>query len=95
LEKEKRISGFLIPLQIHLDEIQAENIIRIAYQKLLMTYLNITPFENSRSKGGRKGRCLGCNKFSHYVEYPNGMDTSLDGDNNHSKDIFNDQRNDR
>jgi len=48
------------------------------------------------SKGGKKDRCLVCNKFGHYVkECPNGRDTSLDEDNNHSKDIFNDRRNDR
>ena len=34
--------------------------------------------------------------FNHYVkEFLNGRDTSLDDDNNHSKEIFNDQRNDR
>ena len=44
------------------------------------------------SKGGRKGGCL---EFGHYAkECPNGRDTSLDEDNNHSRDIFNDQRND-
>ena len=49
-----------------------------------------------RSKGGSKGRCLGFNKFGHYAkECPNGRDTSLDEDNNHSRDIFNDQRNDK
>ena len=50
----------------------------------------------SGSKGGRKDKCLGCNKFGHYAkECPNGRDTSLDEDKNHSRDIFNDQRNDR
>jgi len=49
-----------------------------------------------RSEDGRKGGCLGCNKFGHYAkECPNGRDTSLDEDDNHSRDIFNDQRNDR
>jgi len=44
-----------------------------------------------RSKGGKKGRCLVCNKFNHYAkECPNGRDTSLDDDRNHSRDIFND-----
>jgi len=38
-----------------------------------------------RSKGGRKGRCLDCNKFGHHAkECPKGRDTSLDEDNNHS-----------
>jgi len=45
-----------------------------------------------RYKGGRKGRCLGYNKFGHHAL---SRDTSLDEDNNHSRDIFNDQRNDK
>ena len=40
----------------------------------------------SGSKGGRKGRCLACNKFSDYAkECLDGRDTSLDDDNNHSR----------
>jgi len=50
----------------------------------------------SGSKGGRKGRCLGCNKFGHFArECPNRKDTSHDNDHNHSKGIFNDQTYDR
>jgi len=47
------------------------------------------------SKGERKGRCFACNKFGHYArECPNRMDTSHDGDHNHSRGNFN-RRNDR
>jgi len=50
----------------------------------------------SGSKGENKDRCLVCNEFGCYArECLNGRKTSLDDDNNHSKDIFNDQRNDR
>jgi len=52
--------------------------------------------KNKYIKGGRKGRCLAYNKFGHYTrECPNTRDTSLDDDNNHSKGIFNDRKNDR
>ena len=70
-------------------EVEAENIV---FDGLPKDHFN----GNSKSKGGRKGRCLGCNKFGHYEkECLNGRDTSLDDDNNYSRDIFNDQRNDR
>ena len=52
--------------------------------------------EKSRSKGGRKDKYFVCNKLGHYAkECLNVRDTSLDDDNNHSRDIFNDQMNDR
>ena len=42
------------------------------------------------SKGGRKDRCVACNKFSHYVrECPNRRDTSHDDDHNNSRGNFN------
>jgi len=45
----------------------------------------------SGTKGGRKGKFLSYNKFSHYMkECSNDRDTSLDDGNNHSRDIFND-----
>jgi len=60
-----------------------------------MAYLKITSL-GSADLSGRKGGWFGCNKFDHYVkECLNGRNTSLDEDNNHSRDIFNDQRNDR
>ncbi len=75
-------------------EVEAENIIRMVQRKFLMAYLKITSLgsSNLRVEEG----CLSCNKFSHYAkEFPNGRDTSPGEDNNHSRDIFNDQRNDR
>lgn len=50
----------------------------------------------SGSENRRKGRCLACNKFGHYAtKCANRRDTSLDDDNIHSRNIFNDRRNDR
>ena len=73
-------------------EIEVENIIRMALRKLMMAYIKITSLESPDLRVEIKTDDL----FSHYVkECPNGRDTSLDDDNNHSKDIFNDRRNDR
>ena len=50
----------------------------------------------SRSKGGRKGRCLACTKFGDFArECRNRTSTSHDDDHNHSSGISNDRRNDK
>jgi len=58
----------------------------------MMTYLKITSLGSPDLRAERKANDL----FDHYVkECSNGRDISPDDDNNHSRDIFNDQRNDR
>jgi len=75
-------------------EVGAKNNIRVAQWKHLMAYLKITSVESLYLRVD--GKCLSCNKFDHYAkECPNGRDTSLHDDNNHSRDIFSDWRNDR
>ncbi len=77
-------------------EIKAENIIRMAQRKLLMAYLKITSLENLDLRVEGKADSLFVNKFGHYAkECLNGRDTSLDDDDYRSRDILNDQRNDR
>ena len=74
-------------------KVEAEHIIRMAQQKLLMAYLHITSMGSPDLRV--KGK-VDYNKFGHYAkECTNGKDTSIDEDNNHSRDIFNDRRNDR
>ena len=77
-------------------EVEAENIIQVVQRKLLMAYLKITSIGSLDLRVEGKADALFVIRFGHYAkECPNGRDTSLDDDNNHSRDIFNDQRNDR
>ena len=82
LGKEKRIIGFLIPLQIH----RGWNLSSEYHQNGASEAFDGLPKDHfigkTGSQGRRKGRCLVCNNFGHYAGCLTRRGTSLDDDNN-------------
>ena len=77
-------------------EVEAENIIRMAQQKFLMAYLNITSMGSPDLRvEGKADALVVISSAIMRRSVQMAKTKSLDEDNNHSRDIFNDQRNDR
>jgi len=76
-------------------EVKVENIIRMAQRKLLIAYLQITSMGSPDLRVKGKVDALFAISLAIMRRSVRGRDTSLDDDNNHSRDISNDWRNDR
>ena len=76
-------------------EVETENIIIMAQRKFLMAYLKITSLGSPDLRVEGKADALVAISSTIMRRSVRMADTSLDEDNNHSRDIFNDQRNDR